>query len=253
MIEPVKNDFMWDLFRLEAAFNQLAKNHFEIASRDANDQLKELDSISCQKKELLRQKADELASQHKWNIIQNVAQYISSTSAIVLGLSVISAAHAAGWFLLAAGGLGLFNRISSDTGAWRWAASHFTSSHESAAKLSRQIERGAEFTALAIAVIGMINAYHLGALAWQGRDLFMSKLLQAVTFASVAISAAARLGIALSDKKAASAKADLKEKEGRAVSIRIDLRQNTDEIVHFNDIAAAIDAAIKQAILSRPV
>lgn len=250
-LAPPLENYLLPLIKLYVANESLANLEAVNCDRDIKISLDRVQELDRQKIEDLVKEAKDAQMKSNWSVFQTVAQYIASTSAIVLGLGLFSVAPVAGAFLIASGGLGLVNRAISDVGGWQWLASRFTQDNELQHQWAERIDSCLTYISTALAIFGAIGAYHAGALALisqTGRDAAMKKALDILATASAALQAVVRFGIAKQHLRIQNQKAKIKELITLSHLEREKIHPANDNLRRFIENSEAIGQVIKQAI-----
>jgi hypothetical protein len=220
LIDP-NGHFMLGLIQVTNGQEELNKLDGFLRAKDIDQDLTHIDSLNKEKLRKLSELADATKNMATWSAWANVSYYIAAASTLVIGagcLTLGGSAAVAGYFLVAAGGLGVTNRIVTDTGGWQYLANYFTESHSLQIRISENIDKGLTSVAVALALIGTAQAWHAGhikLLEASSADMISQVLSKAGTGFSVASHfAASHYQRTISQSKAAinnfSARVDLK-------------------------------------------
>jgi hypothetical protein len=203
--------------------------------------------------EIDRKKAKELEkesisvqSSSTWNIVKNVATYVASAGALVLGLSVSSAGTGAGAiaasFLIVSGVLNLAGRVLADTGGIDWIAGKFTETLEERKKLANQIETGFLLVSVALGLTGSIYSYVNGC-----NHLFTSAMKNVQNYAKTAyfsghiIAAVGAYGKYRIDKKVLKGQEGLLHLEASQTAHQNFIRKETTEVESSIDMISEMN------------
>ena len=249
-------DFMYPIIRVYEEMERLVHLEILTCDRETKNSLNRLMELDKQKIEMLRQRAKDFESRDTWKVFQTVSQYIASSAAIVLGITLLGPAPVASAFLIASGGLGLLNRAVSDSGLWEWVASRFTASVELQRLVSERIDSCMVYLSTALALFGAINAYQAGALALlpdTGRDVVMNKALQILAIGNGALRFISRCGIARMEKKIQNLTQEIKNQETQMVCVRQEIQIRTPNLKRIIELSETIAENVKQAIESQHI
>lgn len=252
-LDPPLPHYMWDIIKFYSEMEKIAAFEGQICDKETKRSLDHLLAIDKQKLEMLQSRIEEIRSRQSWTVFETVAQYISSTSSIAIGLAVSGTVPVAGAFLIAAGGLGLVNRAVSDTGGWHWLASHLAASSELQQKIATQIDSYTVYVSTALAIAGSIGAYYAGALSmFSNRNTALEKIMLMISYSASALQLTSRYGMARIDKKLMNISAELKNRNTDSFCCRQEIQTNTANIRKVIDLSEKIAECIKRAIASSP-
>jgi hypothetical protein len=192
-----------DLYRTEERQTGVKAriSSLEISRITAEDEKTEIE-----KQKALASYAEDMKERDTWGILGTVAQYIASAATITLGLAFITTGVGVvpGYLLVASGGLGLANRILTDTGGWEAIIGWFTESEELQMEIAKWIDISMFSVTAALALAGGIWGYQVGAFgaaSAPGVDNLLEKASTGIGLASGAMSCTARIGKAVTEKR----------------------------------------------------
>ncbi len=158
-----KPHYMTRLIELQAELSKTLEKEGDHLGREIKSDLKRLEAFNAEKIKMLHEHAEALQAQAKWSAWQALTEYVGYSGSIVLGAACFAsgASAATALFFAASGFIGLINRIGSDSGAWRWAASYITTSHEKQVRIEQAARGALLFVSIALSFAGAWNAYHV--------------------------------------------------------------------------------------------
>jgi hypothetical protein len=257
LVPPMKG-YMLDIIELQNEFEEITSQYIDMASETIHTQIDQLQAISKERADALQKHAAEVATQQTWGVWATVAQYITTTASVILGISLISTGvgATAGYFLVASGGLGLVNRVANDLGAWNYLASCFADSFEDQQKIARWIDLGIFITSLSLGVAGGVIAYKVGAFALaaaaSGQEI-SGKVTQIVGLAGSILGMGARVGESLAARKSLNLQADIQLIDARSFNTRRDLDESSLDTKKTIETAASIAEEVRRAVLSSEI
>ncbi len=167
----------------------------------------EMDLLEAEKHKILENEAKAVQSRDTWSTLSKIAQYVSSVGLIILG------AACGGWpaaVLIAAGVVGVGNRLLHDTNLLQVAVSWFTKSEELQKKITRNIEMGAFFLQMGLGLAGGFAAWYAGAFAAAHGITAVTAVKKAssiISAASGVMGAGAKVGVEFHKNKIAKMEA----------------------------------------------
>lgn len=251
MLCPPERHFLLGIMQFYQEMDALAQKESAICEKETKAALDHLLEIDKKKVEMFTDHANRVEAKHSWAVFETVAQYIASSSSIIIGLTISGVVPVAGGFLIAAGGLGLLNRAISDSGGWEWLASRFTASCDLQIKIASQIDSTLVYLSTALSICSAVGAYHAGALSifyTAGRNEVMNKALQSISTAGSFLQAVTRFGIAKQDRHILQIGANLKITESSSFCARQEIHAHTANLRKVIELSEKISENIKQAI-----
>jgi hypothetical protein len=250
---PPEPHFIWGIMRVYQEMESLALKESVLCERDTKAALDRLIELDKKKVEMFADQAKKLESRRSWAIFETVAQYITSCSSIIIGLSISGVVPVAGGFLIAAGGLGLLNRAISDSGGWEWLLSRFTASCDLQIKIASHIDSTLVYLSTALSICSAIGAYHAGALSMfyaASRNEVMNKALQTISTAGSFLQATTRFNIAKQDRNILRIGANLKIAQSNSFSARQEIQTHTANLRKIIELSEKISEIVKESINS---
>lgn len=243
-LELPRVHYMYDIAKLYDRIESLVTDYTVQLKGQTQIDLTQLERLSEANIQKIQEHARAMAAKQTWDTFTLISQYIASSTSIVLGIGLVStgAGAVAGGFLIAAGALGLTNRIATDLGAWHALTQYFTKSQELQQQYTQWIDLAVSGISFVTTVTSLICAYQAGTLAMSGADL-AQKISQVLALSSTAAGAGTRIGSAHSNKQGLELLADLKEIEMNSFLVRQQLKSNSSEFVKNNE---ARQTAIEQ-------
>ena len=255
-LDPLAPHYMWGILDLYSQIEKTAQLEGKICDRETKIALDHLVEIDKQKVEMLRQHAQSMKSKKSWSSFENVIQYVSFFSSLVIGSALLGSAPVAGAFLIAAGGLGVFNRISSDLKIWEFVVSRFSASVDLQIKIASQIDTYCTYLATALSVAGTIGLYSVGALSqitYAGRDKALQKFTEIIGYTSSSLQIISRVINYKMNWTQQSIRAELKKQETLSFCTRQEIQNNTSNLRRIIEFSEKISESVKQAIASSSI
>lgn len=246
--------YMYGILKLQQEMSRIVEKEGKLLDRETRNDLEHIQTLNNEKIEKLQLHAKELQSKVKWSAWQTVAQYVTATTSIVLGLGCAAtpAGAVAGAFLIASGALGLANRVASDSGIWQCLVGLFTAQRELQIKIANRIDQGLSAVSLALSIGGTIGAYNARALEILslGRDPIMQKAALALTSLNSVLNITMQAGAGVAGRRQHNFLADLKMIDLTGNVLREEVKTNTAEVNKMIQLSDEIDKIIKGAISS---
>lgn len=201
--------------------------------QDITESLDKMDRLNAEKQEALEKEAKAMKARDTWTVLGHVSQYVAGASAIIFGAATLAIAPAAGWLLIASGGLGLANRVLHDTPLLETIVAWKTESEELQKKYTHQIEMGLFYLQMGLGLAGGIWAWQAGAFAAAQATTTQAALQKAtsiVATASGVMSVGSQVGVAVQNKKRADMEALIHRLSGQITTEQQTIYQNISEI-----------------------
>lgn len=214
-IAPATSNVMVALISTHQKTERLAARAALLFDAEATKTLAQLDKLAIEQAEELRKTAEAAASRKTWGTLSTVAQYVTGTGTVLLGVSLwqVPGGAVPGTALIASGVIGLGVRTLHDTQAIEAAVAFFTTSQELQQQIAHRIEMGAFFLEMGLGLAGGVGAWKSGALALaQINGGVAEKTLSAIfTGTNQALSIGGRIGQSHHQKKLSESQARFKE------------------------------------------
>jgi hypothetical protein len=138
--------------------NRRIIENYNTKTKNILDEVERLHKIQIK---VLEEKAKDISSLQTWSSLQNVSTYVSSTSSLVLGMSLLTGGTTtvAASLLIAGGGLNLFNRMAADTGLYEKVSGYFKDSTKAKKDLAKDFENVISLVSLGLGVFGAVSGF----------------------------------------------------------------------------------------------
>ncbi len=229
----------------------------EVSVKLLGEQIKQdmadIEHLAAERQKALEEHAKDIKKRNTWGILGTVAQYVLSAATIALGIACVSTGVGAGpgALLIASGGLGLFNRVMNDTGAWKAVAAWFTKSEELQRKIAQGIDMGMFFLSLGLGIAGGVWAFKAGAFAAAGAldaDAKLNHIAAGIATAAGGAEAAFKIGGAAVDNRIAKTDAKMKESDGQSNLDYEEVNENTRQAEKVIRSTEQIGSVLQHAI-----
>lgn len=250
---------MYDFFEVHKKSETQAKENTKLFKQEIDARMADIAKKRQISLEAAERHAKEVQTKNTWSFFSKIAQYITHAATIVLGIACVATGvgTAAGALLIAAGGLGLLNRVMADTGAWIAITSWFTESEELQMKIAQRIDMGFFFLTLALSVAGGVGAWRAGTFAAlqaaTGAEAIASKAGQVLTLAGNAASTATRGGEAMTENRLKQIEAQMKLADGGVTLDYEYMNEATKQVEKEVESTKTIGEEIQRAIETRKV
>lgn len=243
-------NYMLALLEVERQMTRTLKKEGKNLELDIKNDLQRLEEFNRQKIEMLKMHAEELKSKAEYGAWKTIAEYVAYSSSIAFGAACFAsgAGVAPALFLISSGVIGIVNRIGTDSGAWRWAASYITESQQKQIHIAQSFENAMTNAAIALSLAGACSAYHAQALE---RMLEVSLGLTALNIAGSGMQVAQKMGEAYHDRRRIQIESELKLFNEKTLDLQTEISMNTAEIQKMFKLSEEIDKVVKSAIASR--
>ena len=246
----LKEAYQLLVIKLHNLAQEVASSHITHIQKQIRADSAELEQLNLKKTEEIRKHILENEKNSTWSFFSNIMQYFLSASTIVLGGIMIGTGvgAVAGAFLIAAGGLGLLDRIAKDTGAYMAIAGYFSKSQQMQEKIASWIATTVLFITIGLGMTGGIMSSMS-----TGLDAARASLtaIEAAKKAEIAIGLATggiAVGKANSDNNTAQIQKSLQLIEGRIFLMKEDLRRNGSEAKSTIHMMQAISTQARQTV-----
>jgi len=246
----IKKAYQLLVIELHNMAQEVASSHITHISKQIRADSAELEQLNLKKTAEIRKHILESEKDSTWSFLSNIMQYFLSAATIVLGGIMVGTGvgAVAGAFLIAAGGLGLLDRIAKDTGAYVAIAGYFSKSKQIQEKIASWIATTVLFVTIGLGITGGIMSSFS-----TGLDAARASLtaVDAAKKAEIAIglaSAGVAVGKTNSDNNTAQIQKSLQLIEGRIFLMKEDLRRNGSEAKNTISMMQAITTQAKQTV-----
>lgn len=251
--KPATENFLIGVVNFQQENQRVTSKDAKLFEKDAKADLAKIDQLTAEKAEAVKRASEELEARKTWDVLSNVAQYIASASAIVLGITCVATGvgTAPGALLIASGGLGLLNRVMHDTHGWEAVVSWFTESKELQAKIAAKIEMGTFLLSLGLGLAGGIWASSAGAfsaIAEGGRKALMTKTGQAIAMGGAFLGAGTKLGSSVLERRIAHLHAQIREIETQMTTRNHTTYQKTTDTQNMLETNQSVTEEVSKGI-----
>lgn len=249
--EPrIKEAYLKVVLKLHALAEEVAGSHIGHISKQIRQDSAELEQLNLKKTEEIRKHVLEVSKDSTWSFLSNIFQYFLSTATIVLGGILVGTGvgATAGAFLIAAGGLGLLDRVAKDTGAYIAIASYFTKSLEMQQRIANWITTTILFATIGLGVTGGIMSSLSTGIEVARNSMTAVDAAKKVEIAIGLASAGVAVGKTHSDKQTAQIQKSLQLIEGRIFLMKQDLQRWGSEAKNTISMMQAISTQTRQSI-----
>lgn len=221
----------------------------DVLEKEIDQTQMRLDELSDELKVALAEEMETKIWEGNWHTLETVIQYLSAASSIVLGgaLVLTDADQGAGSCLIAAGGLGLFNQIMTDTKGWSLLVDYFTESQEMQKTLEGRIQTTMFLLSTALALSGAALAFDSGVLqeAAQAEQIF-----KIISVATALLGAGNKLAAGATTQRASAVKKKILSLNGESTYLKEHLEaislQGKESQQKIHDMVLVVQNAIKQ-------
>lgn len=255
-LSPPEPFYMPKLLDVEMEMYKLLNQEATSLDESGQEKLKRVTAYGLKCIELLKNNSEALKSQEKWGAWQNVAEYVGYASAIILGVACWEVSVPTALFFMAAGVVGLVNRVGTDTSGWNHLAAYFKAEQKEQLLLAQKIESTLSTAAIALSVAAIASGMYFKtyeALATSSKDLIISKVSSFLNLAAGAVGAVSKTGESFYNKRALEIQADLEKLHAERSILSNDIQKDTGVIKRMFELSEEIDNVIKMAINSSTV
>jgi hypothetical protein len=220
---------------------RLAARSIEILfERPINEALKNVDQLNLEKQEPLENEARSAKSRATWSTLSIVSQYISSAGLIALG----------GPSCVAAGVIGIGNRILNDTHLLHAGVSWYTKSVELQKKITNTIETTASFLQMGLGLAGGFAIWQSGALsaAQINSRTIHQGIKSVISLATGVTSVVSKVGTGYHDKQIAYLRAQMREIDTQSTNEHLTIHTQTKEMGRMVEAAQSETDEMKKII-----
>ncbi len=250
LTEPERTHYLLLILDLHNTVEELSRKHLDFISKQIRFDSAELDKLNLKKIEEIQKHAEKLKKEETWSVFGTIGEYFSYALLWVTGgtLIAIGAGIVAGSFLIAAGGLGLANRVMSDIGAWQNIVAYFTKSREMQEKIAQWISSSLFFVSMGLGAIGGIATWQCGGLRLIDAAVGTEKAIEKVTIATAITTAGIKVGESWAGKETKKTEAALKLIEGKLTLMRQSLQETGSEAKKTIETMQILTKQTKEAI-----
>ena len=263
-----KIHFMIPLLEIQKELDELSKEETKVIGKDIQNHLNLVKQLNTARIQQLQELAKELSSRSTWSKFLTVAQYITTFSTFALGLT-LGPASLVGAAFIAGGGLGLFNRVMTDAGAYRTVAAYCNYSKQSQIAIEKNIDFAAQTLSTGLIIGSTIYSFYLTGpalssefikqsakkVSWEKAKSLIAtndsswKAAMAVTSTvSSGAQHGARIVVAKDDYNIAHLNANLKQLQNRVDLLKYDSQHSAKEIDQWVKLSEKISEITKEAI-----
>lgn len=246
----VKQSYHRLVLQINNIAEELCAAHVDFISQRTKANSAELDRIHEQKVIEIKKALEGKDKETTWEFFSNIMSYFLSAASVVLGSILVSTgvASVAGSFLIAAGGLGLVDRVAQDTGAYKTIISYFTKSQEMQQNISNWISTTVFFVTVGLGLTGGVMGNFAAGLESARASLDAVRAAQKLELALGLAKAGMNTGKGWAEKEIAKVNKALTILEGRIFWVKHDLEQNGSEAKNTLEMMQIIQKQSREAI-----
>ena len=147
---------LWSMLQVHLKQEALQQENLKVFGEEVDTDLQKIEKLEKKHAELIKEAIKQQKVTSNWNILSDIASYLSSSASLFMGVATIASGgsfYIAG-ALIASAGLGLANRIVQDTVGWNTIAKYFSSVKETQEKLEQNIQLGFTATSIVLGIGG---------------------------------------------------------------------------------------------------
>jgi hypothetical protein len=253
-LEAPKQHYMLDLLDLHHGVEKAVSKELGIFKTQSTIDLAQIEKLEKEKEETIKKNIEETASRNNWGVLSTVAQYLTPSASIAVGVSL-----GTGWgsFLIASGVAGLSNRIVRDTVGWQTVASWFTQSVENQKRLVRGIEMGFLAVEMGTGLAGGFGAALSGSFSKMAADATRltaaKKISSTLQAAGTGLKVTSQLGKTFFDQKINDLQGRMRLLDAQAERIRMEMNQQVTDVRGMIDTAQEIGREMHKAVAASEV
>ncbi len=250
LTEPERVNYLLLILDLHNTVEELSMKHLDYISKAIRRDSEELDRLNLKKTEELQKYAEKIKDGETWSFFRSIAEYFGYALSLVTGAALIATGvgAVAGSFLIAAGGLGLANRIMNDTNAWQSIVAYFTKSREMQDNIAQWISGSLSVISLGLGLIGGVAAIQSGGLRLIDAALGTEKAIEKLGVVAAVAGAGFRVGESWTIKETKNTEAVLKVIEGKLFMMQQTLKQTSSEAKKTIETMQILTKQTKEAI-----
>ena len=153
---------MYRLLPLHNETERLTRKSTDLFDRDITQSMAEIDKLSLEKEEALKNEAEATKARASWSTLAVVSTYITSISAMSLGYAV---GGLPGLCIGAGGCVGVTHQVLRDTHLLQVTVAWYDKSEEQQKRITQNIEMGAFYLQMGHGLAGGVAAWQTGAFA----------------------------------------------------------------------------------------
>ncbi len=205
--------------------------HLDLIKETIQRSSNELDHLNLKKAEEVQKHAEVVTEEKTWSQFSAVAEYFSYALSLVTGTALVATGvgSVAGSFLIAAGGLGLANRVLVDTNGWKNLSAYFTKSIELQTTISQWTSSSFSFLSMGFGLAGGVFALQSGGLRLIDAALSTEKFIEKLTVITGLSTSTIHMGVTIKQKQISNALAVLQKIDGPLFEARQTLSENSQE------------------------
>jgi len=248
--EEVRKHFLLLVLDLHETVEELSAKHLNFISKQIHLDSEELEKLNLKKTEELKKYAEKVQNQETWSLFSTIAEYFSYAFSLITGAALMATGIGtlAGSFLIAAGGLGLANRVMSDTHAWQSIAAYFTQSQKMQEKISHWLSSSLFFVSVGLGLVGGIASWQCGGLRLIDAAVGTEKAIEKLGMAAGIATAGINVGKEWANKEMMSTRSALKLIEGKLFLMQQTLQEESSEAKKAIETMQALTKQTKECI-----
>jgi len=231
LTEEGRKHYLLLVLDLHNTVEEISNKHLDFISKQIHIDSEELEKLNLKKTEELKKYAEQVKAEETWSLFGSIAEYFSYALSLVTGVALISTGVGtlAGSFLIAAGGLGLANRVMKDTGAWESVVAYFVKSREAQEKIAHWISSSLFFVSMGLGLIGGLAAWQCGGLRLIDAAVGTEKAIEKLGIVAGVATAGIKVGKEWVTKQTMTTKSALKLIEGKLYLMQQSLQESSAE------------------------
>lgn len=231
LTEEARKHYLLLVLDLHNTVEELSSKHLDFISKQIRLDTEELEKLNLKKTEELQKYAEKVKTEETWDLFASIAEYFSYALSLITGAALVATGVGAlaGSFLIAAGGLGLANRILHDTHSWQSIVAYFTKSRQMQEKIGQWISSSLFFVSAGLGLIGGIAAWQCGGLRLIDAAVGTEKAIEKLGMVAGIATAGINVGKEWATKETMATKSALKLIEGKLFLMQQALQEESSE------------------------
>ncbi|HEX2582752.1 MAG TPA: hypothetical protein VHL30_01400 [Chlamydiales bacterium] len=250
LTEEQRVHFLRLVLDLHNTFEEISKKHLDFIGKQIRLDSAELEKLNLKKTEEMKKYAELVKDEDTWSFFGTIAEYFLYALSLVLGgtLMATGAGLVASSFLIAAGGIGMANRVMHDTGAWQNVVAYFIKSREMQDKIAHWISSSLFFVSMGLGLIGGAATWQCGGLRLIDAAMGTEKTIEKLTVAATLANAGIKVREFWAGKETKTTEAALKLIEGKLTLMRQTLQETASEAKKTIETMQLLTKQAKEAI-----
>jgi hypothetical protein len=223
----VQEAYLRAILKMQMIVEEISASEVRHHSTEIKLSMEEYDRLNAKKTEQIRQHALALQEQENCSFFCDIVNYFLTATTLVLGTVLVATgvAATAGFFLIAAGGLGLLDRIARDTGAYTTIVAYFTKSRQIQENVASWISSAVLFATIGMGLYGGIASTLNGGFEAARASLSVVDAVKKIEIAVSITSAGANAAKAWKENTIMQVRKSLQLIEGAMEIMKRDLEQ----------------------------